>query len=213
MLYLTADLLSLVFTYKFIQFGSVFFSAEALIFPITYTITDIIAEVYGYSEARKTIWLVFLFDFIFALGAYLLTLVPSPDLHTQLTYNEVFKSLLRGTVAEVFGVLSGIFINIYAITKLKIFTKGKYFWLRSIGSSLIGEFILVIVSMPIMFSGVVSGTNLTKIIFYTYTYKIIFAFMAAIPATFIVLTLKRKENIDIYDNNIKFNPFIFSDTK
>src|SRR5476649_361564 len=87
MLYLTADLISLALTYKFIQLGPVFLSAEALIFPLTYTITDIIAEVYGYSEARKVIWLIFLCDFLFSLILYFLIRVPSPDIHIQKVYN------------------------------------------------------------------------------------------------------------------------------
>lgn len=212
MLYLTADLLSLVLTYKFIQVGSIFISAEALVFPLTYTITDIIAEVYGYSEARKIIWLVFLCDFLFALSAYFLIKIPSPDEHTQSIYNYTFGLLLRGTIAEVLGVLAGIFINIYAISKLKILARGRYFWLRSIGSSLIGEAILVVISMPILFAHVVSGQNLIKILFFTYTYKIIFAITMALPALAIVMFLKRKENVDAYDYNVNFNPFTLSNS-
>ncbi len=212
MFYLTADLLSLVLTYKFIQFGSIFLSTEALVFPLTYTITDIIAEVYGYAEARRIIWLVFLCDFIFALSLYFLIQIPSPNQHIQSVYHDAFSSLLRGTIAEVVGVLAGIFINIYAISKLKIFTRGKYFWLRSIGSSLIGEAILVIISMPILFSNVVSGSNLVKIIVFTYSYKIIFAITMALPATAIVMLLKRKENVDVYDHGVNFNPFELTTT-
>ncbi len=212
MLYLTADLLSLALTYKFVQVGSIFLSAEALVFPFTYTITDIIAEVYGYSEARKTIWLVFLCDFIFALSVYFLIKIPSPDPNIQSTYHYAFGSLLRGTIAEVVGVLAGIFINIYAISKLKILARGKHFWLRSIGSSLIGEAILVIISMPILFAHVVSGSNLLKIIFFTYSYKIVFAITMALPATSIVMLLKRKENTDVYDYGVDFNPFMLQST-
>lgn len=209
MLYLTTDLISLALTYKFIEVGPIFISAEALIFPLTYTITDIVAEVYGYSEAKKVIWLVFLCDFIFALAVFLLIKVPTSDPMIQKTYDYTLGSLLRGTVAEVIGVLSGIFINIYAISKLKILTKGKYFWLRSIGSSTVGEAVLVIVSMPILFAGMISGQNLLKVIVFTYLYKIIFAIMIALPAAIIATILKRIEQIDVYDYNINFNPFKF----
>lgn len=212
LLYLTADLASLALTYKFIQIGPIFFSAEALIFPFTYTITDIIAEVYGYSEARKMIWLVFLCDFIFALCVYALIQIPSPDAFIQKSYDYTMGSLLRGTLAEVVGVLAGIFINIYTISKLKILTKGKYFWLRSISSSLVGEAVLVIVSMPILFAGMVSETNLVKVIVCTYLYKIVFALIIALPATLTVAALKYKEQVDAYDHGVNFNPFKIFDT-
>jgi len=199
LLFLTADLSSLVLTYKYIQFGPIYFSAEALIFPLTYTITDIIAEVYGYNKAREIIWLVFLFDFIFALFTFILIKTPSPTTELQTTYNYVFHDLLRGTLAEVVGVLSGIFINIYAISRLKILTKGRYFWLRSIGSSLVGEAILVLVSMPILFIGKSDTGSLGTLI--------IFAVAIVYPATIAVRIVKHIEQLDVYDYNVSFNPF------
>lgn len=207
MLYLTADLASCALTYKFAQIHFLFFSVETLIFPITYVITDMITEVYGYNVARQLIWIVFLCDFLFALTTMLLVKIPSPTLQIQQTYNFVFADLLRGSVAEIAGVLCGIFMNIYAISKLKIFTRGKYFWLRSIGSSTIGEAVLVLVAMPIMFLGRSSIHDLMILMLFSYLYKIVFAMVAAYPATLIVALLKKVEKIDVYDYSVNFNPF------
>jgi uncharacterized integral membrane protein (TIGR00697 family) len=206
-IYLTIDLLSMGFCYKFVQIGPFFMAAEGLVFPITYTIADIIAEVYGYNEAKKTIWTIFLCNFIFALGAFILCLVQSVDFSQQETYNYVFKSLLRGTVAEVVGVQASAFINIYIISKLKIHLKGKYFGIRCILSSAIGQALLVIISMPIIFLGHVHLHELFKIMVSSYAYKIIYILIMATPASLLASFLKRKEKVDIYDYRVNYNPF------
>jgi len=212
MLYLTFDLASCALAYKFVKIHSLFFSAETLIFPITYTITDMIGEVYGYREARKLIWIVLFCDFLFALTTSLLVMIPSPTLQIQNIYNFVFSDLLRGSTAEIFGVLCGIFTNIYAISKLKILVRGKYFWLRSIGSSTIGEAVLVLIAMPIMFLGKISISQLFVLMLFSYLYKIVFAIVAAYPATVMVRAIKKVEKLDVYDYGVNFNPFsVFTD--
>ena len=211
MFYLTVDLASCALAYKFVKINELFFSAETLIFPVTYTITDIIAEVYGYRIARNLIWLVLFCDFLFALSTSLLVRIPSPTIQIQETYNFVFADLLRGSTAEIAGVLCGIFTNVYAISKLKILVKGKYFWLRSIGSSSIGEAVLVLIAMPIMFLGKISTSQLLILMICSYCYKIIFAITAAYPASMMVRAVKKIEKLDVYDYNVNFNPFsVFS---
>lgn len=207
MLYLTIDLVSAALAYKFVKIDNLFFSAETLIFPLTYTITDIISEVYGYKIARNLIWQVLFGDFLFSLLTSLLVKIPSPTVEIQNMYNFVFADLLRGSTAETLGVLCGIFANIYAISKLKILTRGKYFWLRSIGSSTIGELVLVVIAMPILFFGKTSIGNLFSLMAFSYLYKIVFAIAAAYPATVIVKILTKSENVDAYDYNVDFNPF------
>lgn len=207
MLYLTADLASCALSYKFVQIHAIFFSAETLIFPITYVFTDIISEVYGYKIARNLIWIVFLCDFLFALSTSLLVHIPSPTLQLQQTYNFVFAHLLRGSTAEIAGVLCGTFINIYIISKLKIRLSGKHFWLRSIFSSTIGEAVLVLIAMPIMFYGTTSPRNLLILMLFSYLYKIFFAIISAYPATIAVEFLKIIEKTDAYDHGVNFNPF------
>jgi len=208
MLYLTIDLICLSLTYKFIAIGPIKTSIEIFLFPMTYTLTDIIAEVYGYNEAKKIIWFVFICDFIFALCTFIGVHVSSYDLLQQQSYISVFGSLLRASTAEILGVLSGIFINIYVISKLKIRSRGKYFWLRSVASSTLGEAVLLIISVPIIFIGIVDITSLMWIMGSTYLYKILFAVIIAFPANFFASLLKKKEGIDVFDYNTKFSPFI-----
>ncbi len=206
-LYMTVDLLSMGFTYKFVQIGYFFVAAETLVFPITYTIADITAEVYGYAEARKMIWIVFLCNSLFSLGALLLAMLPSPDSSQQEIYNYVFKSLSRGTIAEVLGVQLGAFVNIYVICRFKILLKGKYFGLRCIASSAVGQAVLVVVAMPILFLGLVSMPELYKIMLYSYLYKLVYVVFMAFPASISASILKRKEGVDVYDYAVDYNPF------
>ena len=208
MFYLTVDLTCLALTYKFIEIDTIKTSIEIFLFPLTYTLTDIIAEVYGYNEAKKAIWMVFVCDFLFAFFTYLGVHIHSFNSSQQAAYVSVFGLLLRGSAAEILGVLSGIFINIYLISKLKILARGRYFWLRSITSSTLGEAVLLIISMPIIFAGRVSTSDLMMIIISTYIYKIVFALVMALPANLLANTLKRKEATDVFDYNTKFSPFI-----
>jgi hypothetical protein len=215
MLYVAIDLSSLVFTYKIVEIGSVVGAASSLIFPLTYSLMDVIAEVYGFRAARRIIWYSFICDFIFATVVLLISHIPSTtDQQTQ-AYVLVLGMLSRAVIAQMVGVLSGAFINIYLLSKWKIMTKGRYFWLRSIGSSILGEAIMLVISVFIALYGVLSYSKMLHLIFYAYIYKIIFAFVVAPILCGVVAILKRKtglqteiSSINLFDtlSNRDFSP-------
>lgn len=205
MLYIAVDLSSMVFAYKIVKFGPIIAAASSLIFPLTYSIMDIIAEVYSYSVAKKIIWFGLICDFIFAILVLLISYIPSLSQMQTDAYLQVLGPLLRAVIAQTVGVLTGAFINIYLISKWKIVTNGKYFWLRSIGSSTIGEAAMLIISVFISLTGIVSFYELLHLIVYTYIYKVIFAIIAAPFISIIAIILKNK--ICHYQNNESFNPF------
>jgi queuosine precursor transporter len=153
---------------------------------------DVIAEVYGYQMAKKIIWYAFACDFIFAILVLFISHIPSANQSETAGYIQVLGPLLRAVVAQTIGVLSGAFINIYLISKWKIMTNGRYFWLRSIGSSTIGEAMMLIISAFIALVGVLSLSKLFQLIIYTYIYKIIFAIVAAPFISIIATILKNK---------------------
>lgn len=192
MIYMAIDLSSMVFTYKIIEFGPFVGAASSLIFPLTYSIMDITAEVYGYQTAKKIILYSFVCDLIFALLVLLISKVPSTNLIENAAYIHVLGSLLRAVIAQTIGVLSGAVLNIYLISKWKIMTNGRYFWLRSIGSSTIGEGIMLIISVFIALTGILSLSKIFLLIFYTYIYKIIFAIVAAPLVSLSATILKNK---------------------
>lgn len=192
MIYMAIDLSSMVFAYKIIEIGPIVGAASSLIFPLTYSIMDIIAEVYGYKTAKKIIWYAFACDFIFAALVLAISHIPSTSQSETIVYIQVLGLLLRAVAAQTIGVLFGAFINIHLISKWKIMTNGRYFWLRSIGSSTIGEAIMLIISVFIALLGVLSVSKILQLIIYTYIYKIIFAIVAAPFISIIATVLKAK---------------------
>lgn len=132
---------------------------------------------------------------------------PSPVLNQQESYNYVLGSLWRSVSSEMLGVLAGAFINSMIISKWKIITKGKYFWLRSICSSAIGELIMLLISVPLALYGILNVREIINLIVYAYAYKILFAIIISGPANYLANLLKTKEGIDNYDYDVSYNPF------
>lgn len=207
MIYMVIDLSSMVYAFKEIKISFVVGMASSILFPLTYLIMDIITEVYGYKIARAIIWFGIIGDFIFATMTFFLSFIPSPSVSQYMAYQVVLSPLLRAVVAQSIGLLMGSFINIYLISKWRVMTNGKYFWLRSIGSSTIGEAITLIVSVLIALSGRLDFLSLANIIFYAYLYKIIFAILVSPVGNTVAYFLAHKEGIDLYDRNVDFNPF------
>lgn len=164
MIYIAVDITSMAFAYKIIVIKNVVLAACSLIFPLTYSIMDVIAEIYGYQLAKKVIWYGFICDFIFATLALFLSHLPSHDPSQTGVYVQVFGLLLRAVIAQMAGVLIGAFVNIHFLLKWKILTRGRYFWLRSIGASTIGEAIMLIISVLIALIGVISLRQLIILI-------------------------------------------------
>lgn len=206
MIYVAIDLSSMVFAYKIIKIGHVVAAASSLIFPLTYSIMDIIAEVYGYQAAKKIVLYGFICDLIFAITVLFISHIPSIDQTQTMAYILVLGSLLRAVAAQMIGVLLGAFINIYLISRWKIITNGRYFWLRSIGSSTIGEAIMLVISVLIALAGILSYSEMFHLIFYAYIYKIIFAILVA-PLVSILATILKDKVADFTSSTINFNPF------
>jgi uncharacterized integral membrane protein (TIGR00697 family) len=207
MLYITFDLSSLVYSYKEIQISFIVGMASSIIFPATFIISDIITEVYGYKIAKSIIWYGIICDFIFAIITYLLSFTPSPSTLQYNAYYSVLNPLLRAISAQTIGVFIGAFINIYCMSKWKTILKGKHFWLRSIGSSMIGEGLTLIISVLVALEGIIPTKTIMYVIFYAYIYKIIFAVLIAPVGAVCAQLLKDKEDINFYHYNTELNPF------
>lgn len=212
MIYITIEIASNTVAYRFLNFNNtIFLSSATLIFPITYFVTDIITEVFGYKMGKSVVWFGFICDFIFVFAIIIVIhsfkqYVPQ----NQNAYDYVFGGLLRVVSVSFIGVLSGQFINMYILSKWKIMAKGRYFWLRSIGSSVIGEFLLLLIACFGAFSGDISTKSIFKMIGSAYLLKITYALVLSAPAQFIATRLKRACGVDVYDYNTDFNPFSLS---
>lgn len=208
MLYMTLKLITVVLIYKIISIGPFSASASTLVMPLWFVMGDVIAEVYGYKVARQIIWLAIFCQFVFVFVCSALISCESPLgwMHQE-AYLQVFGKLPRVALASFLAIVTGAFINAYAISKWKILLHGKYFWLRSLGASAIGELVFTIVAYVTEFLGVVPVSQLLQLMLISYVIKLILNPILVIPSFLLVNMLKRLENIDIYDFNINFNPF------
>ena len=193
--------------YKLVEISSYKVSAASLIYPITYLITGIIAEVYGYKTAKKLIWQSVVMNIVFSGLISALILLPSPkewvfQSSFLIVYNDItLNSIVHGITAPL-----SYFINAYLISKWKVYFAGKYFGVRSIASSIIGEFIFSLIMVPFVWYG--NKLNfILPLILITFSTKIIWAVLGSYLAVIAVDYLKKSEKVDIYDNGIIFNPF------
>ncbi|MDO8610226.1 MAG: queuosine precursor transporter [bacterium] len=193
---------------KPITIGLLSFGGGTFLFPIAYIFGDILTEVYGFKRARRVIWIGFACS---ALMAIVFTLVgmapPSPDWAYQKDFMNILGLTPRITLASLIAYFFGEFINSVVLAKMKIFTKGKYLWIRTIGSTIVGELVDTTIFMFIAFFGVFPLSLIFSIIISGYFLKVITEVMFTPVTYWIVNILKKKEHEDYYDTKTKFTPF------
>ncbi len=211
MLYVTISLSAMVLDYKMVLIWGLVVTAPVFIMPIYYSLQDIIAEVYGYSLSRQLIWFKTLCTFVFALFVtFLSQLTPPVFWNHQPAYDFVFGSIFRAFLGGTIGVIVGAFANVYILSKWKILSKGRFFYLRSFGSTVLGELVQISLFLFILYFGKLNLHHITDLILTLWPVQVGLAFIIVWPATFIVGWLKKKEATDVYDYNTNFNPFKIS---
>jgi uncharacterized integral membrane protein (TIGR00697 family) len=218
-LFVTDLLVSNVIAVKTISpftiFGHEFvLQAADLIFPVTYILGDILTEVYGYKRARKAIWIGFACNLFAVLAISLGQYLPAnADWHDQGAYDAILGSQWRIVAASFAAYLFGEFINSYVLAKMKIWTKGKYLWTRTIGSTVIGQAFDTTIFLLLAFwnSGIIPNDVLLSLIGFQWLFKVCYE-TAATPLTYLVVNyLKRHEGVDVYDRDTKFSPFALAE--
>lgn len=185
---------------------SITLPAAVILFPITYIFGDIFTEVYGFKKARMIIWMGFACSF-FAVLVYLITIgLPHPGyFENQSAYEIVLGTTPRVALASFIGYLFGEFSNSMVLSKLKVKTQGKNLWLRTIGSTLVGEGFDSIIFILISFYGTMENSVVFKMILFQYAFKVCYEIIFT-PLTYIIVNaLKKKEGIDTFDEGIKYN--------
>lgn len=186
--------------------SSITLPAAVILFPITYIFGDVFTEVYGFKKARTIIWLGFGCSF-FAVAIYLLTIaLPHPDFWTnQEAYAIVMGTTPRVAIASFIGYLFGEFSNSMVLSKLKVATKGKNLWIRTILSTLVGEGFDSVIFVTISFWGTMDNGTVLSMILFQYLFKVGYEIIFT-PVTYAVVNwIKNKEGIDTFDYNIRYN--------
>ena len=193
---------------KFFSVGSLSFPSGVILFPVSYIFGDVLTEVYGYERSRRIIWTGVFAEILMAFFYWLvLILPPAPFWHGQNAFSEVLSQVPRTVAATIAGYFAGEFTNSFILAKLKIITKGRYLWVRTIGSTIAGEGVDTVLFILIAFAGIMPGNELFKAIPAVYIFKVVYEILAT-PLTYIIVRfLKRKEGIDIYDYETNFSPF------
>lgn len=180
--------------------------AAVILFPLTYIIGDVFTEVYGFRKARTIIWLGFGCSF-FAVLIYLVTIaLPHPGYwENQEAYAVVMGTTPRVAIASFAGYLFGEFSNSFVLSKLKVVTKGKNLWLRTILSTVVGEGLDSIIFITISFWGTMENSIVLKMILFQYLFKVGYEVLFT-PVTYVVVkAVKKKEGIDVFDEGLKYN--------
>ena len=194
---------------KVASLGLFILPAAVVLFPLSYIFGDILTEVYGYRWARKVIWLGFLCNLIFVIFAWVgQVLPPAPFWEWQEAYENILGYTPRLLVASFCGYLVGEFVNSFALAKMKILTRGRWLWSRTIGSTIVGQGLDTSIFITLAFIGTPSFVPI--MILYHWLAKIGIE-AAATPLTYAAVNfLKKKEAVDTFDHQTKFNPFLIS---
>ncbi len=206
--YVTADLASNVVLYKQVQVGPALFPGGVFVVPFIYCLSDVITEIFGYRIACYIIWLGITCDFLFVMFVEGIINLPSPSSwHMQGAFDAVLGSMLRANLASIAGIITGRFVNVYCLSKWKVFFLARCFFLRSLGSSAIGELVVIMIALPILFLGVIPLSDILKMGISEYVLRILYAFIISVPASYIVYLIKTKLGVDQIDRSINYNPF------
>ena len=186
------------------------FGAGVLFFPVSYIIGDILTEVYGYARARRVIWTGFAALLFMAFMAWVVVqLPPAAGWPGQDAYEFVFGNSLRIVLASMVAFWAGEFANSYVLAKMKIWTAGRHLWMRTIGSTVVGQGLDSLIFYPLAFWGLAGWPVelLWQVVLSQWAIKTAWEALLT-PVTYAAVgALKRAEQVDLYDTETDFSPF------
>lgn len=201
-------LISNVASTKIVQLFGLTFDGGTLLFPLSYIFADILTEVYGYKKTRATIWLGFISALVMSLVFILVGALPAaPDWGNQEAYNAILGLTPMIVLGSLVAYFCGEFSNSFILAKMKIWTEGKYLWMRTIGSTLVGQAVDSTLFILIAFGAFLPGSLLVSLIISNYIFKVAIEILFT-PVTYkMVGFLKSREGVDTFDRDTNFNPF------
>src|SRR3989442_237108 len=153
-LFITCLLTANVLAAKLVVIGGVVLPAGIVIFPVSYIVADVLTEVWGYGAARRVIWLGFACNALMVLAIWIGGELPAAAFWKgQGAYTEILGQTPRIVLASFLASLAGEFANAYVMAKVKILTAGRWLWIRTIGSTIVGEGLDSAVFITLAFAG------------------------------------------------------------
>jgi len=214
---------------KLSNVAGVTFGAGILFFPVSYVLGDVLTEVYGYANARRCVWVGFFALIFMAFMSFVVVAMPpssdwgcaasgdpifadvvkatDPGTICQSTYLSVFGSTWRIVLASVLAFWAGEFVNSFVLAKMKIWTGGKHLWARTVGSTVFGQGIDSMIFYPVAFLGVWTTDSVLLVMVTNWGMKVAWEAILT-PVTYAAVGfLKRREGVDVFDQNTDFSPF------
>ena len=196
--------------------STLIFGAGNLFFPISYVFGDVLTEVYGYAATRKVIWAGFLALIFASLMTQVILLMPPSNTEPfnqqlQPSLEIVFGSTWRIVFASFVAFWVGDFINAYMMAKIKLITRGRFLWIRTIGSTIGGQAADSLIFYPIAFYGIWDNSVLWGVLVFNFFFKVTVEILMTPFTYWLVNSLKRREKIDHFDHNTNFTPFSLAD--
>ncbi len=207
-LFVSCLLISNMIAGKLISIFGMVLPAAVILFPVTYIFGDVLTEVYGFKRSRLIIWTGFACNLFMAVLFMLVVAMPHPEFwQFQDAYAAVLGMTPRVVAASLVAYFLGEFSNSVILSKMKLFTRGKWLFSRTIGSTIVGEGIDTVVFITIAFAGTVPPSVLFSMMIAQYIFKVLYE-IAATPLTYLAVGwVKKKETVDTYDWGVKYNPF------
>lgn len=184
------------------------YGAGVLFFPLSYVFGDVLTEVYGYTRAKKVIWVGFIGVIFASIMSYIIVkLPPAPGWEGQEAYALIFGQVPRIVLASLIAFFTGEMINAYVMARMKVWTKGKHLWTRTIGSTIVGQGMDSLIFYPIAFYGIWENDVLIIVMISNFFIKVAWEALLT-PVTYkLVGLLKRAEGVDVFDVKTDFSPF------
>ena len=191
------------------------FDAGTILFPIGYVFGDILTEVYGYQRSRRVIWTGFFALALAALIFWVISVLPGEVTWQGYAGDKAYQSILGGmssggiVLASLAGFWLGEFSNSFILAKMKILTRGRWLWSRTIGSTLVGEMVDTVMFVVVASAfGVFPWSLFLTLTLTNYLFKVAVEVLMTPVTYLIVRALKRAEGEDYYDRDTNFNPFV-----
>ena len=212
-LFITCLITANIISVKLIDVFGLVLPAGVLIFPISYITGDVLTEVYGYTQARRVIWLGFFCNLLVVIAIWLGKVMPSAGFwQRQTAYEFILGYTPRLLIASFLAYLVGEFFNAFVMAKMKIITKGRWLWTRTISSTLVGQGLDSMVFISLAFFGTIPIKTLVLAIITQWLVKSVYEAIAT-PLTYVsVRFLKKHEGLDVFDYHTRFNPLFIRKT-
>ncbi len=210
-LFVAVLLISNVASTKILLLGPFTFDGGTILFPVSYIFGDILTEVYGYRRSRIVIWTGFAsLGLMVAVFTLVGALPPAPGWQNQQAFQAILGMTPRIALASLIGYWAGEFSNSFTLAKMKLLTRGRWLWTRTIGSTLVGEAVDTLLFVSTAFLGELPNSLLLSVAVSNYVFKVGVEAVFT-PVTYAVVGyLKHAEREDYYDYDTNFNPFAIS---